>query len=344
MPYLNNLGIFFILAGFFITIVVLAVMPGRSGRPPHAPSSFVWTEWSADIGYPNGFVFVAGMLNGAYSVGTPDVCSHLAEEIPNPARNVPIAIGLQMGIGFATGFAYLITIMYAINDFNALFEATYPIAEIYKQGTGSVAGATGLLALILPCIGICLCGLYITTGRTLWTLARDGATPFPSLLSKVHPTLNVPVVTTILTAVLVTILGCIYLGSLTAFNAFVGSFVIMSSASYIAAILPHLLTRRKNITYGTFNLNKGPLGYILNTIACGYMIVWFVIYCFPFYLPTDATTMNYASLLWGGLTILLVLWWFVGARNGYEGPKTTGGMSQVDMVRRVSDIAPVSEK
>lgn len=47
-------------------------MPNRNGGPGHATSSFVWTEWSAQIGYPDGFVFLAGMLNGAFSVGTPD--------------------------------------------------------------------------------------------------------------------------------------------------------------------------------------------------------------------------------------------------------------------------------
>lgn len=340
MPYLNNIGIFFILSGFLITIVVLAVMPGRDGRAPHATTSFVWTEWSADLGYPTGFVFVTGMLNGAFSVGVPDVVSHLAEEIPNPSRNVPIAIGLQMGIGFITGLAYLIAIMYAINDFDALFEVAYPIAEIYRQGTGSAAAATGLLFLVLVCICICLVGLYITAGRTLWTLARDQATPLSRHLGKVHPTLHVPIHSTVLTAVLVTILGCIYVGSTTAFNAFAGSFVLMSSSSYIAAILPHLLTGRKNITYGTFHLNRGPLGYVLNFVACGYMIVWFVIYCFPPSLPTDAATMNYASLLWGGSTIFLLVWWLVGARKGYEGPKATGGTTQVDMSKDLTQVVP----
>lgn len=338
MPLLNQSGIFFIIGGFFITIVVLAAMPGKGGRPPHATNSFVWTEWAADIGYPNGFVFVAGMLNGAYAVGVPDVVSHLAEEIPNPARNVPIAIGLQYAIGFITGFAYLIAIMYAINDYDALFESAYPIAEIYRQGTGSAAGAIGLLSLVMICIATCLVGLYITAGRTLWTLARDSATPFPVALSKVHPTLNVPITTTVLTACLVTVLGCIYVGSTTAFNAFVGSFVIMSSSSYIAAILPHLITGRKNIQYGPFNLNKGPLGYICNAIACAYMMVWFVIYCFPFFLPVDAATMNYSSLLWGGFTMLFLAWWFLGARKNYIGPQTTGGQTEVDLVRDVGDI------
>ena len=53
----------------------------------------------------------------------------------------------------------------------------------------------------------------------------------------------------------------------------------MSSSSYIAAILPHLLSRRKNIVFGPFTLGK--FGMVFNFIACGYMIVWFVIYCFP---------------------------------------------------------------
>ena len=110
----------------------------------------------------------------------------------------------------------------------------------------------------------------------------------------------------------------------------------MSSASYCAAILPNLLTGRKNIVYGPFRL-KGLIGPIFNAIACGYIIVWFVIYCFPFYLPTDAGTMNYASLIWGGLTIFVAMWWFIGARRGYVGPQTTGGITaDIESVRKAS--------
>jgi choline transport protein len=280
------------------------------------------------------------MLNGAYAVGTPDCVAHLAEEIPHPERNVPKAIFLQMILGFFTGFAYLVTIMYAINDYNALFTSVFPIAAIYQQATGSAAGATGLLCLILFPILLTVTGVYITCGRTLWTLARDRATPFPHLLGKVSPTLRMPFYATITCGCVVTILGCIYVGSTTAFNAFVGSFVLFSTASYTAAILPNLLNRRKNIIYGPFHL-KGALGYILNFIACAYMMVWFVIYCFPYSLPTTAASMNYSCLMFGGLTIFITVWWFVGARSGYEGPKTMGGITPgVDDVKRpsVSDV------
>ncbi len=38
-----------------------------------------------------------------------------------PHRNVPVAWPAR-AIGFATGFCYIVAIMYAINDYDALFE------------------------------------------------------------------------------------------------------------------------------------------------------------------------------------------------------------------------------
>lgn len=260
------------------------------------------------------------MLNGAFSVGAVDPTTHLAEEITCPQRNVPIAMLCQYVIGFFTGLCYLITIFYAIHDFDALAASPFPIAEIYRQATGSADGAIGLLTLIVCNIGISIVGLYITCGRTLWALSRDGAVPFRNTFSKVSPRWNMPLNATVATAILATILGAIYVGSTTAFNAFIGSYILMSTSSYIAAILPNLLHRRKSIqTYGPFHL-KGAVGFTLNIVACTYMIVWFVIYCFPYYLPTNAASMNYSCLLWGGFTIIIAGWWFVGARKGYVGP------------------------
>jgi hypothetical protein len=37
-----------------------------------------------------------------YAIGTPDCISHLAEEIPRPASNLPKAIAAQMAVGFVT--------------------------------------------------------------------------------------------------------------------------------------------------------------------------------------------------------------------------------------------------
>ena len=78
LPLLEQGGAFLIIAGVLITIIVCASMPSV-----HATNAFVWSEWSNATGYSsNGLVFLLGMLNGAYSVGTPDIVTHLAEEIP----------------------------------------------------------------------------------------------------------------------------------------------------------------------------------------------------------------------------------------------------------------------
>ena len=82
LPVIESLGGFFILAGCLISIVICAVMP-HVKKTPYATNSFVWRDWSNATGYTSeGFVFCLGMLNGAFTVGTPDVVSHLAEEIP----------------------------------------------------------------------------------------------------------------------------------------------------------------------------------------------------------------------------------------------------------------------
>lgn len=82
LPPLSSMGMFFILTGVTITIIVCATMPTANGKG-HASDNFVWRDWENSTGYTsNGFVFVAGMLNGAFAVGTPDCTSHLAEEIP----------------------------------------------------------------------------------------------------------------------------------------------------------------------------------------------------------------------------------------------------------------------
>jgi amino acid transporter len=87
LPGLSKLGMALIIGGVLVTIIVCAVMP-YVNEIGYASNEFVWRDWENRTGYSsNGFVFVAGMLNGAFSVGTSDVTSHLAEEIPTYASD-----------------------------------------------------------------------------------------------------------------------------------------------------------------------------------------------------------------------------------------------------------------
>src|SRR5271170_2565180 len=90
-------------------------------------------------------------------------------------------------------------------------------------------------------------------------------------------------------------------------------------ASYLAAIAPFLLRGRKGITLGWFKMPQ-TIGFVVNTVACSFMMVFIVIFCFPFVMPVNAENMNYASLITGGLTIFVAIWWLV-IRKEYVGPQ-----------------------
>lgn len=71
LPWLNHLGLFLIIVGVLISILVCAIMPSHGGSG-HASDAFVWREWQNLTGYSSdGLTFVMGMLNGAYAIGTP---------------------------------------------------------------------------------------------------------------------------------------------------------------------------------------------------------------------------------------------------------------------------------
>ncbi|GAB7366370.1 hypothetical protein MBLNU230_g8168t1 [Neophaeotheca triangularis] len=321
LPRIEQAGLFFLLAGVFISIIVCAIMPGTTGNG-YATSSSVWTEWVNLTGYSSdGLVFLAGMLNGAFAVGTPDITSHMAEEIPNPSRNLPRAILLQYVAGFITAFTYSIAILYAITDFDAVFDQPYPftLTEIYVQATGSTAGATGLLVVVFIPSFIATAGVWLTASRTLWTLARDDATPCSSWLGKVNQRTKNPFNAVLACGGFSVVLGCIYMGSEAAFMAFIGSFAVLGFLSYISAILPHLLSGRKSVVPGHWSMGK--YGTAVNIVACLFIATFTVIFCFPFALPIDpAETMNWTSVLVGGCTIFMAITWMF-KRKGYQGPK-----------------------
>lgn len=223
----------------------------------------------------------------------------------------------------------MIAIFYAITDLKTVLESssTFPLAEIYHQATGTRGGALGLLILAFLPTYINAIGCYITAGRTLWTLARDRATPFSNWISRVHPIYHNPFNSTLVCGGIITVMGCIYVGSTIEFNAFVGSFVVLSSLSYVAAILPHLLSGRSNIRPGKFWM-KGMTGYAVNSISSLYILSFIVIYCFPTALPVDAASMNYSCLITGGLTVFVAAWWFV-RQHDYVGPQEVSAVEGV---------------
>jgi len=126
IPKLQDLGLFLVLGGGIITIIVVAAMPKK-----HASNAFVWKDWSNATGWNGGVAFLTGVLNGAFTIGTPDAITHMAEELPNPQRDLPKAVAAQIGLGGLSAFLFAIAILYGINDLDAVLgsNGSFPLAE-----------------------------------------------------------------------------------------------------------------------------------------------------------------------------------------------------------------------
>lgn len=242
--------------------------------------------------------------------------------VNRPSTNLPKAIFFQYVIGFVTGLTWLIAIFYGISDFDAVSKDAasflFPLTAIYIQCTSNKAGAFGLLLILLLPMITAVIGSFLTSSRVLWTMARDDAAPFAKWLSKVHQRNRNPSNSITVCAILTALLGCIYLGSPAAFTAFVGSYVILSSVSYVLVILPHLLSRRKNVSPGWFWMG-GWKGFVVNGISSVYIIVFGVIYLFPQVQPVTPLTMNWTVVLVAGTTFGIGAFW-AWKQKDYKGP------------------------
>jgi hypothetical protein len=132
----------------------------------------------------------------------------------------------------------------------------------------------------------------------------------------------------------------IYIGSPTGFYAAIS---LLVSSFYLSFILPCylLLWRRltggiktpepgadsglKN-TAGARRLIWGPwrmpaiIGIFVNAIACGFATIILAFSCFPTIAAVDAMTMNYSSVVTGGVMILALVYFAVYGRKVYQGP------------------------
>lgn len=315
IPALQHAGMALVILGGLVTIIVLAAMPDA-----HASSNFVWKDFNNLTGWSNGVAFLTGVLNGAFTVGTVDSITHIAEELPNPAIDLPKGIAWQISLGFLSAFLYGIALFYSITDLDAVINSngSFPLAAIYHQATGTKGGTFCLLFIVLLSLLICLVGTLVTCSRIWWSLARDNATPFPKAFSSVNEGLSCPIPATLLCSIISLGLGAISLGSKAAFTALAGSFIILTSTSYAIAIVPNIITGRKNMPKGPFHM--GSAGLPVNIAAVLFIAFFNIMYCFPFAYPATMELMNWNSVILVGTTALTGVWWVIHGVRKYPGP------------------------
>lgn len=305
------------------SVIIFVVLLVRASPKRSAYTVFIdfanATGWSSD-----GFVFFLGLLPGITGANGFDSSSHVTDELPDPATQVPkVMVGSVLLAGIS-GLPMVITFMFCVvNEDNLLTPiGGQPIAQLFLDSTRSTSLAL-MLMFIYVFVYFIACGALLTTfSRVLWSLANEHHVVMSPWLSKISTRRQLPENSIHFGAIFACLVGLLCLGPSTALNAILGSAAICFFVSYmipIACILVDRSTLRSQPHY----MDLGNVGIVLNWAAMAWMAVMSVILCFPQYLPVTTALMNYSSAVVGGVILIFGLNWIFYARTRYQPPTAT---------------------
>ena len=111
----------------------------------------------------------------------------MSEETRNASRVVPRSILSSIMINGLLGFGMVIATLFSVKDLEAAENTPtdYPFMEIFYQATGSIAGSSTMISIVIVMQLCADVGLLASSSRMAWSFARDRALPGWRILSKV---------------------------------------------------------------------------------------------------------------------------------------------------------------
>lgn len=322
LPGISSAALYTSLVSFF---VILVAVPAKA--PTHQEARFVFANFVNNTGWDsNGIAFIVGLINTNWAFACLDCATHMAEEVAKPEKMVPIAIMGTVAIGFVTAWFYSIAMFFSMQSLDDLFntKTLVPILELFYQTLGNRAGAIALESLIVATGIGCQIASHTWQSRLAWSFARDRGLPFSSFLNNIHPTLGVPLRAHAVSSIIVSALGCLYLGSSTALYRYSSSLftgarcnpvtdqsrlksiitacIVLLYISYAIPVICLLIRGRSNIVHGPFWM--GSFGLFSNIVLLVWTVFTFVMYSFPPSMPVYANSklsfplLTIASLPW----------------------------------------------
>ncbi len=317
----SDASVWWHIIGVLIIVGVLVFAPSH-----HQSASFVFTHFVNNTGWHSTFyVALLGLLLAQYTFTGYDASAHMTEETHKAATAGPRGIVMSIVVSLIAGWALLIGVTFAIQNYTKEVGATVAPAQIWADAIG----LTGAKLLLLIAIGAQLfCGMSSVTAnsRMIYAFSRDGALPGSRIWHQVNPRTRTPTNAIWLAVVGALILGLPYLFNATAYAAVTSIAVI---GLYIAYVLPTFLRLRQGARFQRGPWHLGRWSYLIGTIAVVWVIIITILFMLPVYSPITVGNFNYTIV-----AVLVVLgfagiYWLVSARKWFTGPKVQGSAEEL---------------
>lgn len=311
----------FVFINLFTTFaVILAFL--TSGKPHH-DLEYIFTTVVNNTGWNNtGLAFMFGLLSAEWTLTDYDATAHICEEVKRPAVVVPFAIITAIGTTAVLGFVFNIILVMYSGDLSKLpGKSGLAVATIMSNNLDASVfyflwSLVCLNAFFQVNVALQSCS------RTLYAFSRDGGIPdrgwFGKLTSYKTPVNAVWII------VLVAIgFGSLEFASTVAVNAIFSLTATALDSSYAVPIMMKLLfMNHPEVKFkpGPFSLGKGFLMWFINLAAISWVAFICLILSFPTVQPVTLENMNYSWVIGISIVLLSMLWYFLQAREWYQGP------------------------
>ncbi|KAF2470504.1 amino acid transporter [Lindgomyces ingoldianus] len=322
----NGLLILHVLA-FLAVIITLWVMA------PHRSAKSVFTEFTNMGGWSTmGLSLMVGQITAIYSMLGSDATAHMAEEVRDAGRYVPISLFWSYVGNGIMAIIFLITYLFSIDDVEAALDdpTTYPFIYVFKSAV-STAGVNALTIIVLILVIAANISFNASTARQTFAFARDRGLPFSKWIGHVDAGKEIPANAIILTCVFTMLLSLINIGSTTAFNAIISLQVVALMTTYtvsIGCVLYRRITHPDLIPTARWSLGKW--GVPVNCLGLAYVSFVFFWSFWPNETPVALDTFNWAVVMYVGVLVLSLLMYIFQGRKVYNGPVTEIRASRLD--------------
>lgn len=181
LPLIEGVILIIHVFGFFGILVPLWALSTR--QTPEA----VFTQFTNANGWPSqGLACLVGIIGPIYSLIGPDSAVHMAEEIRDASRVLPLGMMWTLILNGLTGLVMVITFAFCLVDLDEAITPKYSYAyiDVFYNATRNKAGATVMACLIIL---MCLCSTIsnvATASRQMFAFARDRGMPFSNFLCR----------------------------------------------------------------------------------------------------------------------------------------------------------------
>ncbi|KAA1478995.1 APC amino acid permease, partial [Dentipellis sp. KUC8613] len=334
--YLARFTTSFVFVNLGATVVIIIVLLATTPRHEMHTGSYVFGSEgivNQTGGWNDGIAFLFGLLSVQWTMTDYDATAHISEEVKRAAYAAPAAIFIAViGTGLLGWLLNIVMIICSGPLENLPGPSGSAFLEIMALRMGKPAALFLWTFVCLTAFFVCQTALQACS-RTVYAFSRDHGLPDRGYFGHVSSWTMTPLRAIWFTTILSILPGLLDFASPVAANAIFSLTAMALDLSYIIPIFfRRVFQNHPEVQFkpGPFYMGDGLLGWLVNVNCILWTLFVTVIFSLPTVLPVTKDTMNYASVITGGVVILSSIWYLIDGHRHYHGPASNLEKEQRD--------------